>query len=350
MGNKEKDTGPSRMEPRPHRDPHSGEVRMQRHRVGSGKERSVDPVGRIGEQRDQLIGLASLDASSVDEPQTPVAVDTKIADLYVEEVRVEGRITGDNSALHTMAGDRKHVVASGRGRGSYQWGMTMDEVLERGPRHTFDQSQWDSLVAKRASALRRLDEIADERDELEQKFVAAGGWSRFFLVRQPGGHIHSSMRCTTCYPTTEFGWLPELSGQTEAEAVENYGGILCSVCFPSAPSEWTDGVSKQDAEAKAVRDEAKRERDAAKLAKALMPDGKPLRLNDTRDSLKTQRSAEIWLSDSFDDFYGGNDQRHANDRELVLGALEAKTGKTRDELMEETWKRVRARRKREGRA
>lgn len=65
-------------------------------------------------------------------------------------------------------------------------------------------------------------------------------WSRFFLVNNSGGHIHSSTHCSTCFPTTRFGWLPEFSGQTEAEAVAKHGAILCTVCYPTAPVEWTD--------------------------------------------------------------------------------------------------------------
>jgi hypothetical protein len=123
----------------------------------------------------------------------------------------------------------------------------------------------DRLAAAQASLSRRpsdslyIDMVASaeaEYDEAKAAFDAAnekyGGWSRFFLVQNTNGHIHSSMHCSTCYSTTPFGWLPDLSGLTEAEAVEEWGGILCSVCFPSAPVDWTNGVNKRDAEQKAV--------------------------------------------------------------------------------------------------
>lgn len=67
------------------------------------------------------------------------------------------------------------------------------------------------------------------------------GWSRFFLVTSSNGHVHSSMHCSTCRPTTTYGWLPELSGSTEAEAVADLGSNLCSVCFPTAPVEHQGG-------------------------------------------------------------------------------------------------------------
>ena len=50
-----------------------------------------------------------------------------------------------------------------------------------------------------------------------------------------------------------YGWLPKLSGMTEAEAVEEHGPALCSVCFPSAPVEWQGGkITKAQAVAKTL--------------------------------------------------------------------------------------------------
>lgn len=82
------------------------------------------------------------------------------------------------------------------------------------------------------------------------------GWSRFFVV--PGGHIHSTMHCSTCNKNgkrTRFGWVPELSGLTETEAVAEFGPALCSVCFASAPVEWQKAtkVTKTEARNKGVK-------------------------------------------------------------------------------------------------
>ena len=68
------------------------------------------------------------------------------------------------------------------------------------------------------------------------------GWQRFFLVTD--GHIHSSTGCSSLRPTTRIGWLPALSGETEAEAVAAHGAMLCTKCFPSAPVEYTRGIDK----------------------------------------------------------------------------------------------------------
>jgi hypothetical protein len=79
-----------------------------------------------------------------------------------------------------------------------------------------------------AQALREV--AVDMEEEYE-------GWSRFFLVQ----HIHKSQYCSSFRPSTRIGWLPDVSGLTEAEAVAEYGAILCTICFPSAPVEWTRG-------------------------------------------------------------------------------------------------------------
>jgi hypothetical protein len=57
------------------------------------------------------------------------------------------------------------------------------------------------------------------------------GWTRFYLVK----HVHRTDSCSSFRPTTRVGWLPDVSGLTEAEAVEIYGANLCSICFESAP-------------------------------------------------------------------------------------------------------------------
>lgn len=61
------------------------------------------------------------------------------------------------------------------------------------------------------------------------------GWSRFWLVK----HIHNTQHCSSFRENTRVGWLPQVSGLTEVEAVSEYGATLCTICFPSAPVELT---------------------------------------------------------------------------------------------------------------
>jgi hypothetical protein len=103
-------------------------------------------------------------------------------------------------------------------------------------------------------------ESADEALAEAQAALAAlrplyAGWARFTVV--PGGHIHTWDGCHTLRWDTDVRWLPELSGLTEADAVEAHGEILCSHCFPSAPVSWTNGVSKQSKADKALKAIAK---------------------------------------------------------------------------------------------
>jgi hypothetical protein len=102
------------------------------------------------------------------------------------------------------------------------------------------------------SAEAALDEAQAALDDLTPLY---GGWSRFTIV--PGGHIHTWDGCHTLRWTTDVRWLPELSGLTEADAVEAHGEILCSHCFPTAPVAWTNGQSKQSIADKALKAIAK---------------------------------------------------------------------------------------------
>lgn len=123
-------------------------------------------------------------------------------------------------------------------------------------------------------------------------------WSRFFLCTASNGHIHSTTACTTTFVTTQFAWLPELSGLTEAEAVEAHGEILCSVCFPSAPVAWTNGVAKAVQAERAEREAAKVERAAKKAAKALYPEDPDKGIKTPHDTLRTIAAAKMWLTDA----------------------------------------------------
>jgi len=80
--------------------------------------------------------------------------------------------------------------------------------------------------------------LADAARALDAKLYT--GWQRFFLVE----HIHASQHCSSFRANTRVNWLPAVSGLTEAEAVAEYGAILCTICFPSAPVAWTSGTAK----------------------------------------------------------------------------------------------------------
>ena len=73
--------------------------------------------------------------------------------------------------------------------------------------------------------------------------AAYTGWQRFFLVTSSAGLVHASTWCHTCNKgrkLTRFALVAEFSGQPVADLVEAVGPMLCSVCFPAAPTEWQE--------------------------------------------------------------------------------------------------------------
>jgi len=112
------------------------------------------------------------------------------------------------------------------------------EAGEIGPQDDYGRNFYVQLFGDYDDA---TDQVDNAYEVYKTKSLRYEGWSRFFLV--PGGHIHSSMYCSTCNKAnqpTEFQWLPELSGLTEDDAVKDYGAILCTVCYPNAPVEFTN--------------------------------------------------------------------------------------------------------------
>lgn len=199
----------------------------------------------------------------------PFETDTALAELNTRAYGLQDRVDSLEQTAKQQAGAKFYY----RGRRRVT-DMTVDEAetilaaelakLEAHEAATQGQEgRWigySGIVAPHAerqvrSTLEKLEAARIEQVEVEnammplQATYAEHRWSRFFLVVSSAGHIHSSTCCSTCRPTTRYGWLPELSGKTEAEAVEAHGPALCSVCFPSAPVEWVVGkLTKSQAE------------------------------------------------------------------------------------------------------
>lgn len=210
-----------------------------------------------------------------------------------------------------------------------------------------NDSTFASVVAE---AHTYIAEHQPKLDVLHEVYDENGGWTRFFLVNNSGGHVHKDTSCSTCFVTTEYQWLTELSGLTEAEAVAAYGEILCSVCFPSAPVAWTTGESKATIEAREAKAAKKAEAAAKKAAKALIPDDidggyvanahrEPL----WRERIKTLAAAKAYLTDGF--FYGWDHPSYtATDRDAVAELLAGRLGTTAEEELAAAEKRAAKRR------
>ena len=173
-----------------------------------------------------------------------VEVDTALSNVYGRLGEVNARIDSNKLSLARLVGIRPQYVTRNR----QEVRESADELvgmlrakLDAGEIPRWDEERAERTLTSRDDLLTERAALVAEKKPLDAEF-AAKPWSRFFLVQNHGGHIHSTMACSTCRPTTVFAWLPELSGLTERDAVEAYGPLLCSVCFPSAPVEWTVGA------------------------------------------------------------------------------------------------------------
>jgi hypothetical protein len=140
-----------------------------------------------------------------------------------------------------------------------------------------------TATIKRAKAA--VAALVAEAEPFDAEYLRRG-WKRYFLVLNGNGHVHRGRHCTTCFPTTRYGWLPALSGCDEKVMVAEYGEQACTVCFPDAPSLYqalkAQGLlprTEVEAQAKRAALAAKRAAAAAKKAAAAIanPDGSPLK-------------------------------------------------------------------------
>lgn len=244
------------------------------------------------------------------------------------------------------------------------------------------QAALDKLAAARAEM-----DIADEAVKAQSALWAQHGrWMRYSVV--PGGHIHTNWRdCHTLRDTTTVLWAYQASGDSVDEAIEVYGTVLCTHCYPDAPVEKTGGKTLTDAngnvltkaEAQAIKDAREAEKAAklaAKNAKAVfVPGTTDLVLDSDLREIKTERSlvTEIvnvlsrsgYSAFRLDERSSSATKRDRNDWNNVTidesyptygewltyayTALAAKHGKTVDEVKAEMNKKLRAKNARAGR-
>lgn len=275
---------------------------------------------------------------------SPIEIDTKLYELYRLRLDTQVRIDRAVANLHIAVGDRKH------GR---HWGLADRDAESKARAQAatagFDPMRTADRVAELDAALIKRAEIGAQVEPLNAEFVRRGGWTRAFLVTNVNGHVHRTMGCTTCHSTTQFHWLPELSAKDESEIIDAAGERACTVCYPNAPVDTlrrpTRIYSPDEIEAQKARDAraaAKAEREAKRLAKALLPDGSELRV--TSERLATLRSARMYLTDAYDWGVGTHPSYPVADVEKVADAVAAKEGKDRETVLAEAAKRAAKRR------
>lgn len=180
-------------------------------------------------------------------------------------------------------------------------------------------SRYASTIArleKQVEEAERLMEAAEEEMAPHRaEFARRGGWTRFYMVMNNGGHMHRSTHCSTCRWSTRFSWFPEYSGMNEDEIVALAGEDACTVCYPSAPVEKKSMlpfrvIEREEAEKLAAE---KAEKLAAKNAKAINADGSEWRVREMgmHENFKTIRSVELAIHRELDNkhWYGNLDHR-----------------------------------------
>lgn len=196
--------------------------------------------------------------STLDITSTPREVDEALAALWHRRAKAQGTIDACHSSAHSYIGERARYVRrnvrewptsdaaalaalrAGLAAVKAHYAATGSYIDAPGPVASYNVTSAERTLERLAEAEATRSDLDGQIGELEELY-AARPWSRFFLVTSSTGHVHASMYCSTCRWSTTYGWLPELSGKSEAEAVAELGAVLCSVCFPSAPVEHQGG-------------------------------------------------------------------------------------------------------------
>jgi len=256
---------------------------------------------------------------------TPIEIDTALAELY--DKKYELRLSVERAEQEVLFVEKYYPS---------------NQVRK-------EQAEIRVIVAKN-----KLAELSTEIAEVEKLYT---GWTRAFLVSNANGHIHSSMECSTCFDTTRFIWLPNLSGEDRLKIAELAGEGACTICYPDAPSEYflrkCQLEDPKKVQAREERDAKKKERDAKKLLTGITnPDGTDLVIRERRynNTIKTERTAQIWAVDNLywigqyadKDWLVEQVEERKQNHEIVLVALAHKRGTSVEEQRELIAKKLKA--------
>jgi hypothetical protein len=200
----------------------------------------------------------------------------------------------------------------------------------------------EQVTAKIEEIKERMAWISIECSELNNVWMEEGCWTRAFLVTNSNGHVHNSMDCNTCFPTTRFEWLTQYSSDDENTIVELAGELACTVCYPSAPADILNQPATIQSKNRAEKEEAAAKASAAKAArvakaKASAPTASgealmvPSSWGNRMEAIKTERTAvSAWNSaqNSIDwDMKNGRSDRMEKDMQIQGLVEEALAGK-----------------------
>jgi hypothetical protein len=172
---------------------------------------------------------------------TPAEIDSQLAELDREALALEKRVEAAVLSLRSALGQKARTWGRGASKVT-EWPTSeadaIAEMRAKGTEYIGMGRTADSVVKRYDEAAAALAANLDQQAPLEAEW-ARRPWTRFYVVQ--GGHIHKSRYCSTCNRgqyRTSFGWMPDMSGMDETEALTmlaQRAHVLCTVCFPNAP-------------------------------------------------------------------------------------------------------------------
>lgn len=246
-------------------------------------------------------------------------IDAELAELGAAKAKAAARLTNIEVAIAR----NEERIASGKA-GAYEASRMADANV--------------AAAALIPALVAELDEISAAERPLNAEYTRRGGWTRAFLVANSNGHVHSSTSCASCYVSTSFYWVTDLSDAAEAEIVDAAGDSACTICYPSAPVALDPTYRKASTieepakrEARIARETAKAARAAKAAASAIFAvDGSPLR--STYGVLRTEQSAQNELVGNIVNTRAYGYRSHDELNARIVAALAAKRGQSVAEI------------------
>lgn len=259
------------------------------------------------EQDEVKTSLKDYELAALEE--TPVVNDSHLAEIYFEAYKIMSTVSEVNDAV------KKFTARLNPSYPTYRAANVPDI-----------EARIADLEYKLSILDKELTNKWNEAEVYEQKWREGGCWSRAYLVTNGNGHVHKTRSCSTCYPTTQFVWLPQYSGQSEELIVSDAGMAACSICYPDAPVDVLKRESKIDnpltREERMKRKAEKEAKAVAAAAKAItMPDGSVLK-TEYSGVVRTERTASIEAVDTASFIYAVDESEFYDKGTLNMGYVD----------------------------
>lgn len=253
--------------------------------------------------------------------EDPAVFDEHLTQMLKDVARARSAKESAEAQLHRRLG---HV------RGRYGYHQKLDDET-MAPLRSHKSPAVQAEVARYDQADEAFEQAKQDVNTLDEVWRERGAWNRAFLATSADGHVHSSLHCSTCRPTTQFALMTDYSDKSEDEIVEAAGYRACTVCYPSAPvgdektlptriltdEEKRKLKERQEREAfKAMSPQEQKERKrrkaaekraaekAAKLERAATKDGKPIVFTDVWPDGKERVSKIFEEKDALREYRG----------------------------------------------